>query len=108
MRHTKFNFTYRREPLAFHIRYGDNDTTFEIADLDDPEFADVETLPLDRRIEKFLNETAGATQNDIMEALKVANERTFSNAMTKAKKRGHIETSRLPGKNGARWYFVKS
>lgn len=107
LRHTKFNFTYRREPLAFHILYGDNNTIFEIANLDDPEFADVETLPMDRRIEKFLNETAGATKEDIMKARGIDNQRTFDNAMSKAKKRRHIETSRLPG-NGARWYFVKS
>ena len=107
LRHTKFNFTYRRESPAFHIIYGPDLTSFEVASLDDPEFANVETLPVDRRIEKFLNETAGANKEVIMEALGIDNERTFHNAMSKAKKRGHIETGRIPH-GQSRWYSTKS
>jgi len=104
LRHTKFNFTYRRDPLAFHIIYGPDVTSFEVADLNDPEFADVETLSADRRVEDFLNQTQGATKKEIMEACGLT-DRTADNAIGKVRKRRpNFETRRL--QNGERWYVI--
>jgi hypothetical protein len=85
------------DPIAYHIRFTEGVIQFETADL--------ETLPADRRIERFLNETNGATKEKIMEACNIENERSFDNALSKMRKRGKLETTRLP--NQSRWYSIK-
>jgi hypothetical protein len=106
LRQQKDNFGPKADSLAFHVLYESDRIVFEMGYINDPEFQDVDTLPADRWIERFLNETAGATKEDIMDACNIENERSFDNAITKARKRGKLETTRLP--NQSRWYFVKS
>jgi hypothetical protein len=60
LRQQKDNFGPKSDPLPFHILYEGDAIRFELADVNDVEFQDIETLPTDRRIEHFLNETTGA------------------------------------------------
>jgi hypothetical protein len=106
LRQQKDNFGPKADPLPFHILYQGDRIAFEIADINDPEFQDVDTLPGDRRIEKYLNETAGATKRELMDACNIENESTFDKMMTKLRKRRKIGTTRLA--NQERWYFIET
>jgi hypothetical protein len=106
LRQQKDKFGPRADPLAFHILYQGDRIVFEAADINDPEFQDVDTLPADRRIEKYLNETAGATKRELMDACNIENESTFDKTMTKLWKRRKIGTTRLT--NQERWYFIEN
>jgi hypothetical protein len=106
LRQQKDNFGPKSDPLPFHILYEGDAIRFEVADILDVEFQEVETLPADRRIEKFLNETRGATQKNIMAECNIPNDKTFANNMTKLKKRRKVEVSRMPNSQ-ERWYFFE-
>jgi hypothetical protein len=106
LRQQKDNFGPKSDPLPFHILYEGNAIRFEVADLLDVEFQEVETLSTDRRIEKFLNKTQGATQKTIMAECNIPNEKTFLNNMTKVRQRRKVGTSGR-GKSQERWYFFE-
>jgi len=107
LRHTKFNFTYRREPLAFHILYDDNITAFEVANLDDPEFADVETLSVPDRVYRFLNETTIAVSlEEIMAECNITSKQVAQNAIQKLKtKKVPVATSK--DQNNKTLYLIR-
>jgi hypothetical protein len=105
LRQQKANFAAKSDPIPFHILYEGDAIRFEVGDINDAEFSDTETLPADRRMEKFLNETTGATQKTIMEECNIPNDKTFANNMTKLKKRRKVEISYLP-KGRERWYVL--
>jgi hypothetical protein len=88
LRQQKTNFGPKSDPLAFHILYEGDAIRFELADVNDAEFLEVETLPADRRIERLLEETTHLlTIKEIMEATGINSEKTVSNALTKIKQR---------------------
>jgi hypothetical protein len=106
LRQQKDNFGPKADPIAFHILYEGDAIRFQVADITDAEFTEVDTLPVDRRMESFLNETRGATQKTIMAECNIPNEKTFANNMTKLKKRRRVGVSRMPNSQ-ERWYFFE-
>jgi len=107
LRHTKHNFTWRRDPLAFHITYGSNSTSFEVADLEDPEFADVETLAVPDRVHRLLNETAIAVGlEEIMAQCNITSKQVALNAIQKLKnKKVNIGTTK--GQDNKALYLIR-
>jgi hypothetical protein len=106
LRQQKDNFGPKSDPIPFHIIYAGEAIRFEVADISDAEFADVDTLPAAQKIERFLNETKGATQKTIMEACNIGSAKTFANSMDKVKKRRKVGISRMPNSQ-ERWYFLE-
>jgi hypothetical protein len=106
LRQQKDNFGPKSDPIPFHILYQADAIRFEVADINDVEFAEVDTLPVVQRMERFLNETLGATQKTIMAECNIPNDNTFANNMTKLKKRRKVEVGRVPDSQ-ERWYFFE-
>jgi hypothetical protein len=103
LRQQKDNFGPKSDPIPFHILYEGDAIRFEVADINDPEFSEVETLPADRRIEQYLNETLRASKRELMEECGIENERSFDNTMSKLRKRRPDLKTEGAGKV-ERWY----
>jgi hypothetical protein len=105
LRQQKDNFGPKSDPLCFHILYEGDQIRFEVADINDPEFQDVDTLPADRRIEHYLNQTARASKKELMEQCNIDNENTFDKTMTKLRKRRTDLKTEGAGKAERLYYF---
>jgi hypothetical protein len=103
LRQQKTNFGPKADPLAYHVIYDGDMIRFETGDINQPEFSDVDTLPADRRIEHYLNETAKASKKELMESCGIDNERTFDNTISKLRKRRSDLKTEGAGKQ-ERWY----
>jgi hypothetical protein len=108
LRQQKTNFGAKSDPVPFHIVFEGDAIRFDMGDINDAEFSDVDTLPADQRIERVMEETTLLLDiEQLKDATGITSDKTVENALTKIKKRRpdfHVEHI---GKNPRR-YDIKS
>ena len=103
LRHTKNSFTFKHGPIAYHIDYVDDDIRFQLGAVNDVEFSDVDALPGHLKVLDYLENTGGATRNQIVEGCGMKGH-TIDNALSKLRGLGKLPEKAPRLTTNERWY----
>ena len=105
-RNSKHNFTYRHEPIAFHVLFEKDAIRLELGDAIGPDFVDADTLPLGLKIQKVLEETAQPVSFEtLMDATNASGKQVVKNALGKLKNSG-VPIKTIKGAGNSSSYYL--
>jgi len=89
LRQKKHNFTALQDPIGYRILYGSNTIRFEVADLSDDDFQDVDVMAAKMKVERFIRDNGPSTIETIQKKTGLS-EGTINNNITKLRKDGKL------------------